>query len=406
MSDELKAARLSSFITAALRLLHFSSEVGHCVGLLNPMSRTQVRESAAAEAARGEVAVLIPCYNEGPTVAQVVAQFRAELPRARVYVFDNNSTDRTAEEARSAGALVFTERRQGKGFVVQSMFRRVDADFYVMVDGDGTYPSDAVRRLLAPVVEGEADMVIGSRLHAESRSQFRQINRLGNRLVRAALNLIFRVRLTDILSGYRAFNRKFVRGVPLFGGGFEIETELTIKAVERGFRVVEIPVDLSHRPAGSHSKIQFMRDGFLILNTTLALFRDYKPLTFFGSVAFFFFLLALAPVALAVFELITAGHVVRLTTAVLAVGLFLCGLLSLTAGLILHSIARRSQEFEYHIQLIADEMRAGRDSSSKMDGEDSRHSVDGVRSADDEHDRRSVDSEHGGRSADVEGSIH
>jgi hypothetical protein len=204
------------------------------------------------------------------------------------------------------------------------------------------------------------------------------------------------VRLTDILSGYRAFNRKFVRGVPLFGGGFEIETELTIKAVERGFRVVEVPVDLSHRPAGSHSKIQFMRDGFLILNTTLALFRDYKPLTFFGSVAFFFFLLALAPVALAVFELVTAGHVARLTTAVLAVGLLLCGLLSLTAGLILHSIARRSQEFEYHMQLIADEMRAGRESSSKTDGDDNRHS------ADVEGGRHFADSEHGGRSADGE----
>jgi glycosyltransferase involved in cell wall biosynthesis len=325
------------------------------------MSRTQVR--GASESARGGgVAVLIPCYNEEPTVARVVRSFREELPHARIYVFDNNSTDRTAEEARRAGAVVFTERRQGKGYVVQSMFRQVDAELYVMVDGDDTYPADAVHRLLAPVAAGEADMAVGSRLHAESRSQFKQLNRLGNRLVRASLNFIFRVRLTDILSGYRVFNRQFVKGLPLFGGGFEIETELTIKAVGRGFRTVEIPVNLADRPEGSHSKIQFMRDGFLILNTTLALFRDYKPLTFFGVVGMIFITLALVPGAFAVFEFMSVGDAPRVTTAVVAVGLFLCGLLSITAGLILHSIARRSQEFEYHIGVLADELRAGRSS--------------------------------------------
>jgi hypothetical protein len=250
------------------------------------------------------------------------------------------------------------------------MFRQVDADFYVMVDGDDTYPPEAVHRLLAPVVAGEADMSIGSRLHAESRSQFKQLNRWGNRLVRSSLNLIFRIRLTDILSGYRVFNRKFVKGLPLFGGGFEIETELTIKAVERGFRLVEIPVNLTHRPAGSHSKIQFMRDGFLILNTTLALFRDYKPLTFFGGVGLLLMLPALATGALVVFEFVRGDTVPRVTTAVVAVGLLLCGLLSLTAGLILHSIARRSQEFEYHMQVLADELRAGRDRRLGRDGAD------------------------------------
>src|ERR1051325_4702627 len=167
------------------------------------MSRTQLREAARAEAeaadtpTRGEVAVLIPCYNEERTVARVVESFRAELPEARVYVFDNNSTDRTAEEARRAGAIVFHEPRRGKAFVVQSMFRDVDADFYVMVDGDDTYPADAVHRLLAPVEAGDADMAVGSRLHAESQSQFKQLNRAGNRLVRAVLKFIFRVRLSD-----------------------------------------------------------------------------------------------------------------------------------------------------------------------------------------------------------------
>jgi glycosyltransferase involved in cell wall biosynthesis len=327
------------------------------------MSRTRLREAteraadADAGAAVGEVAVLIPCYNEETTVARVVESFRAELPRARVYVFDNNSTDRTAEEARRAGATVFHEPRKGKGFVVQSMFRLVDADLYVMVDGDDTYPAEAVHRLLAPVAAGEADMAVGSRLHAESRSEFKQLNRAGNRLVRATLNFIFRVRLSDILSGYRAFNRRFVKGLPLFGGGFEIETELTIKAVGRGFRLVEIPVNLVPRPDGSHSKIRLMRDGLIILNTTLALFRDYKPLTFFGSCGLLLVLLALIPGALSAAGVTAA---VRIALALVALALFLCGLLSITAGLILHSIARRSQEFEYHIGVLADELRAGR----------------------------------------------
>jgi len=330
------------------------------------MSRTGLRvaderaEGATSAASLGEVAILIPCYNEEPTVARVVESFRAELPNARVYVFDNNSTDRTVEEARRAGAIVFHEPRKGKGYVVQSMFRLVDADFYVMVDGDDTYPAEAVHRLLAPVAEGKADMAVGSRLHAESQSQFKQLNRAGNRLVRATLNFIFRVRLSDILSGYRAFNRKFVKGLPLFGGGFEIETELTIKAVGRGFRLVEIPVDLVPRPDGSHSKIRFMRDGFLILNTTLALFRDYKPLTFFGSVGLLLVLLSILPGGLAAVGVKGLVAASRVALALTALALLLCGLLSITAGLILHSIARRSQEFEYHIGVLADELRAGR----------------------------------------------
>src|SRR6185369_7879348 len=223
-----------------------------------------------------KIAVLIPCHNEEPTVGDVVRSFRAELPTAKIYVFDNNSSDRTVECALAAGAIVLKEPRQGKGFVVQSMFRQVEADLYVMVDGDATYPAPEVHRLLKPVVANEADMVVGSRLQTGTSSEFRQINRWGNRLVLALLNSIFGVHLTDILSGYRAFNRKFVKELPLFGGGFEIETELTIKAIARGYRIAEVPIDLVHRPAGSHSKIRLWRDGTLIINTILALFRDYK----------------------------------------------------------------------------------------------------------------------------------
>jgi glycosyltransferase involved in cell wall biosynthesis len=306
-----------------------------------------------------QIAVLIPCYNEAPTVGEVVRAFRAELPEARLYVFDNNSNDQTVACALEAGAIVRRESRQGKGFVVQSMFREVDADVYVMVDGDATYPAAEVHQLIAPVLAGEADMVVGSRLHPGLESDFRQLNRWGNRLLLAVLNSTFKVKLTDILSGYRAFNRKFIKGVPLFGGGFEIETELTIKAIARGLRIVEIPTVLTARPAGSHSKIKIWRDGTIILNTILALFRDYKPLTFFGSVGLALVLIALAPGLIALIESISKGTAARLPLAILATGLGLCGLLSLTVGLILHSIARRSQELEYQLEMLADEFRRG-----------------------------------------------
>lgn len=310
-----------------------------------------------APGALPSIAILIPCYNEEKTVGEVVKQFQTQLPAATIYVFDNNSSDETVARAEAAGAQVFHERRQGKGYVTQAMFRQVDADVYVIVDGDGTYPAEAIHRLLAPVLNNAADMVVGSRLHAESQSEFKQLNALGNRLVLRVLNGIFRVRLTDILSGYRVFNHKFVKGLPLFGGGFEIETELTIKAIERGFRIIEIPINLTHRPPGSHSKIKFFRDGVIILNTILALFRDYKPLTFFGGTGLVLLTVALVPGIIAILELLSTGRA-RLPATVLTIGLGLCGLLSITVGLVLHSIARRAQEFEYQLQVLAEELRA------------------------------------------------
>lgn len=290
-------------------------------------------------------------------MARVVSQFRDELPTADVFVFDNGSTDRTAELARAAGAIVVAEPRQGKGFVVQSMFRRVDADVYVMVDGDGTYPATELQRLIDPILSGQADMVVGSRLQPGTASEFRSINRWANRLVLTVLNSMFRVNLSDILSGYRAFNRRFVKTIPVFGGGFEIETELTIKAVARGFRIVEIPTTLTARTEGSHSKIKFFRDGFLILNTILALFRDYKPLTFFGTIGLTLLVVSLVPAVAVVMEFAKYREVARPMLALLATMIFLCGLLSSAVGLILHSIARRSQELDYQIQVLSDELR-------------------------------------------------
>jgi glycosyltransferase involved in cell wall biosynthesis len=300
---------------------------------------------------RPRIAVLIPCYNEAATIQDVLRDFQGELPDAELYVFDNNSTDRTVELAREAGARVVRERRQGKGYVVQSMFREVEADIYVMVDGDGTYPAAEVHKLIQPILLGEADMVVGSRLMHESASSFRILNRVGNQFFLRAVNLIFKVRLTDILSGYRAFSRPFVKSVPIFGGGFEVEAEMTMKALARGSRIVELPVDLKARPQGSFSKIRILQDGFLILNTILSLFRDYKPLTFFGSLGLFVVALGFVPGTIVIVEFFKTGLVPRLPSALLAVGLVLSGMLLISVGLVLHTVIRHFQELEHQLQL-------------------------------------------------------
>ena len=309
------------------------------------------------ESAPPAVAILIPCYNEELSIGDVVRQFREHLPAAHIYVFDNNSSDRTAACATEAGAIVFHEPRQGKGFVVQSMFRKVDADIYVMVDGDGTYPAELVNELVGPVRRGEADMVIGSRLHELAKSDFHVLNRLGNHLFRVVLNSVFRVRVTDLLSGYRAFSRRLVRALPLTGGGFQTETEMTIKALERGFTVVETPVNLVKRVSGSHSKIRIGSDGVLIMGTILGLFRDYRPLTFFGGLGLILILLGCLPGARVISDYVQTGLVPHLPSAILAVGLVLSGLIFALVGVILHTIARRFQEFDLQFQSFTEEFR-------------------------------------------------
>lgn len=313
-------------------------------------------ETASSARRPARIAVLVPCFNEETTVAQVVRDFRDALPGSSVYVFDNNSTDRTVERAREAGATVLHERRQGKGYVVQTMFRKVEADVYLMVDGDGTYPARSAPSLLGPVLRDEADMVVGSRLAEGSASDFRALNRLGNVLFLRLLNSIFGVRLTDILSGYRVFSRRLVRGIPLLGGGFETEAEMTIRSIERGFRIVEVPVDLSPRPGGSESKIRVFRDGFLILRTIFSLLRDYRPLSFFGSLAALFLLGSLAPFAWVLSDFLRTGQVQRLPSAVLAVGMVLVGVILAVVGLILHTVSRRFAEVLSQVQRIADDL--------------------------------------------------
>lgn len=303
------------------------------------------------------IAVLIPCYNEEMTVASVVEEFRAQLPNADIYVFDNNSSDRTVEEAERAGAIVGYETRQGKGYVVQSMFRQVEADIYILVDGDGTYPAGAVHRLTASILNHQADMVVGSRLHGQSQSEFKSVNRFGNRLILSVLNFIFKVKLTDILSGYRVFNRQFVKNLPLFAGGFEIETELTIKALEQNYRIMEVPIDLSTRPEGSNSKILVFNDGFRILSTIFALFRDYKPLTFFTVAGLILVGAGFIPGVIVILEFIQTHKILRMPSAILAVGLVLSGMLLLVVALVLNTVVHRFRELDHQLRILSEEFR-------------------------------------------------
>lgn len=300
------------------------------------------------------IAVIIPCYNEEKTIAAVVKSFRRELPHAAIHVFDNNSTDRTVKEAEAAGAVVGFERRQGKGNVVRAMLRAIDADIYVMVDGDGTYPADRVHELIAPVVAGEADMTIGSRLQGQTTGAFRILNLFGNRLFLRVFNAVFRVQITDLLSGYRAFTKAAAKSLPLLSRGFEIETELTAKCIEHEYRIREIPVNLSSRPEGSRSKIKVVRDGILIMRTIFSLFRDYKPLTAFGLAGTILITLGLIPGFVVIREFLLTHYIQRVPSAILAVGLVLAGLFFIFTGIILHTIARRFQELNSQLQTITE----------------------------------------------------
>lgn len=302
----------------------------------------------AAKAREKTIAVLIPCYNEELCIAQVIADFQKELPAAAIHVFDNNSSDRTAEIARAAGATVSYETRQGKGNVVKSMFHDVDADIYVMVDGDTTYPADLIHEMLEPVLKGRADMVVGSRLLAED-SEFKAVNRLGNKIFLLCVNSIFGSDLTDILSGYRVMTRHFVRNIPLFSEGFAVETELTIQALHNRMRIVEIPARLRNRPQGSSSKIRIISDGLKILWTIFDLFRIYKPLTFFAGGGLLIVAIGIFFGVGVVAEYLRTGLVLRFPTAILATGMVLSGVLSMSVGLILNSLARKFREVHYQV---------------------------------------------------------
>lgn len=290
------------------------------------------------------IAVLIPCYNEENTVAQVVGDFRAALPDAVVYVYDNNSSDRTAEVAAASGAQVRSEPRQGKGHVVRRMFAEIDADAYVLVDGDSTYDASAARVLVRELLDNRLDLVNAARVTERKTSAYRPGHALGNRMLTGAVRLVFGRDFRDMLSGYKVFSRRFVRSFPAMSRGFEIETEFTIHALELQMPCAELPAAYRERPVGSTSKLNTFRDGFRILLFIVRLCKDERPLLFFGLFGVLSILLGLALGIPVVMEFLQTGLVPKLPSAVLAAALANLGVLLIIAGLILDLVTRARRE--------------------------------------------------------------
>ena len=290
------------------------------------------------------VAVLLPCFNEEVTIGKVVRDFKAALPDATVYVYDNNSTDRTAEIAAAEGAIVRREPRQGKGNVIRAMFEDIDADVYVMADGDDTYPADAAPAMVAKVLEGY-DMVIGDRLSStyfqESKRPF---HNFGNRLVRGSINGLFNAHVTDIMTGYRAFNFTFVKTYPVLSRGFEVETEMTIHSLNNNLRLYEMPIQYRDRPEGSVSKLDTVGDGIKVMSTIFRMIREYKPLPFFGGLGLIIGIVGIVLCGTVTFEFAKTGVVTHFPTLIGAVMLVIAGLLLIIAGISLDVMAKNDRK--------------------------------------------------------------
>jgi glycosyltransferase involved in cell wall biosynthesis len=289
------------------------------------------------------LAVILPCYNEATAIAQTVADFRAALPSAAIYVYDNNSKDDTATVAAAAGAIVRSEKMQGKGNVVRRMFADVEADIYIMADGDATYEAAAAPALIARLIEDKLDMVVGAR-KSEVEAAYRRGHRFGNAMLTGMLARLFGRSFSDILSGYRVFSRRFVKSFPLLSTGFEIETEISVHALELKMPVTEIVTAYAARPEGSESKLSTYRDGWRILNTILRLFRFERPLLFFGAFSGLFATLAVVLSVPLILTFLETGLVPRLPTAVLVTGLMILSALTLMCGLILDTVVRGRTE--------------------------------------------------------------
>jgi glycosyltransferase involved in cell wall biosynthesis len=289
------------------------------------------------------IAVLLPCYNEEAAIAQTVAGFRAALPGAAIYVYDNNSVDRTREVADAAGAVVRTERMQGKGHVVRRMFADVEADVYVMADGDATYDAAAAPELVRRLVEEQLDMVVGAR-RSEVEEAYRRGHRLGNRLFTGLLARLFGATFSDIFSGYRVFSRRFAKSFPALAGGFETETEISIHALELAMPVGEMVTAYGARPEGSHSKLSTWRDGWRIMRTILHLFRIERPVLFYGGFGLFLAAVAIVLAIPLAITFVETGLVPRFPTAILATGLMILAFMSFMCGLILDTVVRGRRE--------------------------------------------------------------
>ena len=301
-----------------------------------------------------KIAILIPCYNEEKTIAKVVRDAKSALPDAVVYVYDNNSTDRTVELAREAGAVIRYEHMQGKGNVIRRMFREIEAECYIMVDGDDTYPMEYAREMADKVLLNNADMVVGDRLSSTYFTENkRRFHNFGNTIVRSSINRLFRCEIKDIMTGYRAFSYGFVKTFPILSTGFEIETEMTIHAVYNNMQIENVIVDYRDRPEGSESKLNTFSDGFKVLHTIIKLYRDYKPLGFFGLCAILLALVAVLlfiPILIAYLE---TGMVLRFPTLFVSGFVGLAALQSFFSGLILENIALKNRrDFEYRLTLV------------------------------------------------------
>lgn len=301
---------------------------------------------------RDKIAVIIPCYNEAPTIGRVVEDFRRELPEASVYVYDNNSTDGTARIAFESGAVVRLEPRQGKGNVCRQMFRDIDADCYLMVDGDDTYPAEAAKALCKPILAKQADMVLGDRLSNGTYAQqnARAFHGFGNDLVRFMIKWIYGYAYSDVMTGYRAMSKPFIKTFPVLSDGFQIETELSIHAVDHRWRILNIPIDYRDRPKGSVSKLNTVSDGLKVIAMIGTLFKDYRPLKFFSLIALAFCIGGLCAGMTVVSEYLATGRVPRLPTAILAVAFMFIAALSLATGFILDAVAKvERKQWELHV---------------------------------------------------------
>ena len=301
-----------------------------------------------------KIAVLIPCYNESRTIAKVVKDYKEALPEATVYVYDNNSTDDTAKIAKEAGAVVRHEYSQGKGNVIRRMFMEIEADCYIMVDGDDTYPADNARQMCEAVLDRQADMVIGDRLSSTYyKENKRPFHNFGNSIVKWAINTLFKSDVTDIMTGYRAFSRRFVKTFPVLSKGFEIETEMTIHAIDKNLRMENVVIEYRDRPEGSQSKLNTFGDGFKVLLTIFNLYRIYKPLQFFTGLALILIIISLAFFIPVFVDFIETRYVEKVPTVVVCCFVFMASIQSFFAGMILNTLRQKErQDFEMELHRV------------------------------------------------------
>lgn len=301
-----------------------------------------------------KIAVLIPCYNEEKTIKKVVRDWKKELPVATIYVYNNNSTDRTAEIAKEAGAVVRDEYQQGKGNVIRRMFREIDAQCYVMIDGDDTYPAEFGREMVDKVLERKVDMVVGDRLSSTYfEENKRPFHNFGNSLVRGTINRLFRSNIRDIMTGYRAFSYQFVKTFPVLSKGFEIETEMSIHAVDKNMLVENVIIDYRDRPDGSESKLNTYSDGAKVLKTIMGLYKNYKPMQFFGLLAAILMIIALAMFMPVFVVYLKTGLVPNFPTLIVSGFIAMAALQSFFAGLVLSTIVQKDRQlFEYKLQMV------------------------------------------------------